>query len=398
MKDYRVRLQGDIFGPLEEEAVLECFRTSSFTMGRRVAQFEDEFAGHIGQSFGVMTNSGSSANLLLFSALLNLNWLNRDDVVVTPACTFATTVWPLLQLGLRPLVVDSLLDLGIDTDSLKLALNTHDVKAVFAPHMMGGMFDIVGVKKLCEQHDVLLLEDTCESYGARLSDKPAGSYGVASTASFFYSHHISTIEGGMVLTSDEDLADMLRCMRSFGWLRNVKNSQAILEKYKPIDPRFFFYTQGYNLRPTELAGALGIVQLAKLDANITRRREVAAIYTDYLAGFADEAYLPKDHWGGGHVYLGYPIILHRLPRDDFRAELESAGIETRPIEAANILRHPGAIAAKENGILEAFQCPTSDKIYDQGLYVAVHGMLDDSDAHFVGETMANSIRRLKAKY
>ena len=236
---YKVRLQGDVFGQEEEEAVLECFRSSAFTMGRRVAQFEQQFARYIGQRYGVMTNSGSSANLLLFSALLNLSLLKHGDVVVTPACTFATTVWPLFQLGLRPLVVDSLLDLGISTDALKQAFDRYDVKAVFAPHMMGGMFDVVSVKRLCEEHDALLLEDACESYGARQGDQVAGSFGLASTVSFFYSHHISTIEGGMVLTSDQELSEMLRCMRSFGWIRDVNNSHAIVERYRPPDPRFF---------------------------------------------------------------------------------------------------------------------------------------------------------------
>jgi CDP-6-deoxy-D-xylo-4-hexulose-3-dehydrase len=393
---YRVRLQGEIFGPQEEEAVLDCFRSGTFTMGRRVALFEQQFATYLGQRYGVMTNSGSSANLLLFSALLNLHRLKRGDVVVTPACTFATTVWPLLQVGLCPLVVDSLLDLGIDTDSLEEAFHRYDVKAVFAPHMMGGMFDVVTVKRLCEECGAIFLEDTCESYGARLGDKLAGSFGLASTVSFFYSHHISTIEGGMVLTSDEELADSVRCMRSFGWLRDVKNSQPILEKHRPIDPRFFFYTQGFNMRPTELAGALGLVQLPKLDANIARRREVAAIYTHYLSPFRAEVFLPNDHWGGRHVYLGYPVIFHRLSRDHFRQELEAAGIETRPIEAGNILRHPGAMDARDQGSLAVFECPQADKIYDDGIYVAVHGLLNDDDAHFVGQTMASSINRLLA--
>ncbi len=397
MQSYRVRLQGDVFGPAELEAVVDCFRSGTFTMGRRVAEFEEQFARYMGQTAGVMTNSGSSANLLLFSALLNLGRLTRGDVVVTPACTFATTVWPLLQLGLRPVVVDSLLDLGIDTLALQRAFRQYDVKAVFPPHMMGGMFDAATVQRLCEEHNALFLEDACESFGARMGDRRAGSFGRACTASFFYSHHLSTIEGGMVLTSDEELAEMLRCMRSFGWLRNVRNAEPILEKYHPIDPRFFFYTHGYNLRPTELSGALGLVQLGKLDASIERRRRVAAIYDSYLQEYARECFLPKDHWGGRHTYLGYPIIFNRLSRNEFRQDLESAGIETRPIEAANILRHPGAITAVEQGLMVALPCPEADKIFDNGLYVAVHGLMSDEDAHFVGQTMARSVRRLLAE-
>ena len=318
----------------------------TLTMGEKVKQFEHMFAKYIGTRFAIMVNSGSSANLLALATLTNPalgNHLKPGDEIITPAVTWATTVFPIIQFGLTPVLVDVDLDtFNLNIDEVEKAI-TEKTRAIMLVHLLGNPCDMGRLMEIAQRHNLFIIEDTCEAHGAEFNRRKVGSFGDLATFSFFFSHHITTIEGGMVLTNNEEFAELARALRAFGWTRELKNKDKVAEQYQDIDPKFLFVNIGYNLRPTEIQGAFGIHQLGKLDKFIEIRRENSAFWEKNLAKYQDYLLLHEGREGTKHVWFGYPITIKPeapFTRKELVSFLSGKGLETRPIMAGNIDEQP----------------------------------------------------------
>jgi len=331
-----------------EEAyeAIESILTTWVTMGEKVKKFEEMFAEYIGVENAVMVNSGSSANLLALSVLTNpivKDRIQEGEEIITPAITWSTTVFPIINVGAVPVLVD--VDLNtytIDTNEVEKAI-TDKTSAIMLVHLLGNPCDMKEIIKIAEEHDLFVIEDCCEAHGAEFNGKKVGSFGDISTFSFFFSHHISTIEGGMILTDNEEYGEIAKSLRAHGWIRELKNKDKIAAEYPEIDERFLFINIGFNLRPTEIQGAFGIHQIKKLDKFIEIRRKNAIYWTKKLEKYSDYLILPKGRINTKHVWFGNPITVKPtapFTRKEFVDFLEKKGIETRPIMAGNIVEQP----------------------------------------------------------
>lgn len=366
----RYSLSDDTWDESELKAVLQVLDSGRFSMGERVRQFEEEFAGKFGVKYALMVNSGSSANLLAVAGLVYSGRLHRGDEVVVPAVSWSTTYFPLSQMGLRLRFVDIDKDtLNIDADKLEAAM-TENTKMLCMVNLLGNPNDFDRIKGICRGKDIILLEDNCESLGAEYGGKKAGTIGLVGTYSTFYSHHLCTMEGGMVVTDDEELYHYMLCIRAHGWTRNLPEGSRIYRKSgNPFYESFNFIVPGFNLRPLEIEGATGTEQLKKMDGIIAQRRENAVYFKKSMAQFRDvrtQKEIGKSSWFGFAVMLDGRL---RGKRDMVVRRLSDAGIEVRPIVAGNFTRNSviGYLDYTVSGALEA-----SDDVHDNGFFIGNH--------------------------
>ena len=341
----KIPLAAPSFSYDEVEDALDSMLTTWVTMGKKVNSFENKFQEYIDSKNAIMVNSGSSANLLALSTITNPlfeNKIEKGSSIITPAVTWATTVSPIVNVGCKPLFVDVDLDtLCINTDLLEESISK-DTSAIMPVHLMGHPCDMKKISNIAQQKDLRLIEDSCEAHGASQEGKKVGTFGDIGTFSFFMSHHITTMEGGMLVTDNEEIAEIAKSLRTFGWTREMKKKDEINSKYSDVDPRFLFINLGYNLRPTELQGAIGRHQIKKLDSLIQHRRETARYWNERLMKYSDNLLLPTRNLEN-HVFFGYAITItenapfSRKKMTDF---LESKGIETRPIMSGNFTEQP----------------------------------------------------------
>jgi CDP-6-deoxy-D-xylo-4-hexulose-3-dehydrase len=335
-------LATDSWGPEEYDAIDRVVASRRFTYGPEVAAFEREFADQFGSRHAVMVNSGSSANLLALAALIYSanHALNPGDAVLVPAVSWSTTYFPVHQLGLELRFVD--IDrhtLNIDLDLLEAAL-TPSVKAVFAVNLLGNPCDLEALSAFCSAHDLLLIEDNCESMGASLNGRQAGTYGVCGTFSTYFSHHISTMEGGVVVTDNDALYHLMLSLRSHGWTREQPEDSALQIDADSFERQFRFLLPGYNLRPIEMEGAIGREQIRKLGGFVESRRANAAAFQALFQGHDNVAIQVET---GHSSWFGFAMICQGNLADRRREVVDAlgkAGIETRPIVAGNFTRNP----------------------------------------------------------
>jgi CDP-6-deoxy-D-xylo-4-hexulose-3-dehydrase len=356
----------------EYAAIQRTVDSRRFTMGPQVAQFERDFADLFGAGFGVMVNSGSSANLIAVAAAVldpRID-LNRGDEVLVPAVSWATTYYPLAQYGLRLRFVDVDLDtLNIDLDLLEAAI-TPATKAVFGVNLLGNPIDFTRLRAIAERHGLVILEDNCESLGARSDGIWAGTAGLMGTFSAFFSHHISTMEGGVVLTDDEQLYQELVSLRAHGWTRELPADNFVHPKSgEAFDDLFRFVLPGYNVRPIEMSGAIGVEQVKKIPGLVAGRRENAAYFQQK---FADAEFVRIQRETGESSWFGFSFILEAGlagRRPDVVAALSAAGVESRPIVAGNFTRNP-VMAHLDAIVPDAL--PAADRVHIDGLFVGNH--------------------------
>ncbi|MCW4385017.1 DegT/DnrJ/EryC1/StrS family aminotransferase [Salinibacterium sp. SYSU T00001] len=373
----------------EYTAIQRVVESGRFTMGPLVKQFESEFAAHFGAGYGVMVNSGSSANLLAIAAAVidpRID-LNRGDEVLVPAVSWATTYYPLQQYGLIPRFVDIDLDtLNMDLELAEQAV-TERTKAIFAVNLLGNPNDFTKLTALAEKHGLVLLEDNCESLGARDAGTWAGTAGLMGTFSAFFSHHISTMEGGVILTDDEQLYQELLSLRAHGWTRELPEKNFVHDKTGDrFDDLFRFVLPGYNVRPLEMSGAIGIEQLAKIPSLVEGRRRNAAYFVEKFAGL-ETVRLQRET--GESSWFGFSLVLEGAlagRRAEVARTLEAAGVEARPIVAGNFARNPvmqylDAIVPEE--------LPAADKVHVDGLFVGNHHYPVESGIDLVYDTLAS---------
>ena len=332
-------LTSDTWGCEELAAIKDVMDSNQYTMGREVRKFEINFAEYFKTKYAVMVNSGSSANLLAVASLFYKkdNFLKKGDEVIVPAISWSTTYYPLQQYGLKLKFVD------IDKETLNFKLSSlgeaisSKTKLIFAVNVLGNSNEFQEINKMIEKENIILLEDNCESLGAKYKDRFTGTFGLMGTNSFFYSHHISTMEGGMVSTDDEELYQILLSLRAHGWTRSLpKNNHITGTKSEfPFEESFNFVLPGYNLRPLEFSGKIGQSQLKKLDRFIDNRRSNA----DYFHSLASKrSYFTIQREIGESSWFGFSLILNprlKTSRKTLIQQLEKAGIQTRPIIGGN---------------------------------------------------------------
>lgn len=335
-------LASSSWGKEEIDAMHRVIDSGFFTMGQHVAEFERQFAAYFGKAHGVMVNSGSSANLAGVAALAYKkdSPLQRGDEVIVPAISWSTTFHPLQQYGLKLRFLDVELEsLNVDVSQLEVAL-TPKTKAVMAVSILGNPAAMDVMRAFCDKHGLYLFEDNCESMDAELGGKKTGTFGDINTFSFFFSHHISTMEGGMILTDDEELAHLCRSIRAHGWTRDLPEDTRLYERGD--DDRFEAYRfilPGYNLRPLELSGAVGLEQLKKLPGMTAKRRENWALFQELFGG--DNRFIIQKENGKSSAF-SFTIILNPdkyIDRPKVFAALEKAGIGFRIITGGCFLRH-----------------------------------------------------------
>ncbi len=319
--------------------------TDHLSMGARCRAFEEAFARYQGRRHSLLFNSGGSANLALLQALKNLERLKGGDDVGFSAVTWSTNVMPVIQMAMNPVPLDcSRRTLNTGSKELADALDEGALAAVFLTNALGFSGDIEALAEICRSRGILLLEDNCESLGSERKGVKLGNFGLASTFSFYVSHHISTIEGGMVCTDDDELASMLRLVRANGWDRNLDEAErAKLRKRHDVtdlDGRYTFYDLGFNLRPTEITGFLGLRQLEPLPASVRRRQANYERIAKAVA--ANDDFLPLDREGLSVLSaFAMPFVCRdETLRARYAARFEAAGVEIRPLIAGNIQKQP----------------------------------------------------------
>jgi CDP-6-deoxy-D-xylo-4-hexulose-3-dehydrase len=314
--------------------------TKRFTQFEKVLEFEEAFARWQGCRFCVFVNSGSAANLLLVAAAKELHgWENGSEVIV-PAVTWPTTVTPVMQLGLTPVFADAnLSDLSLDYDRIE-ALITPNTRAIFVAHLLGFPADVTRLKAIIAGRDIVVLEDCCESQGASLRGTKVGNLGEAGTFSFYWGHHMTTVEGGMLCTDDEELYKLCRLKRSHGLARELPPAQhgAIREAHPDIDFNFLFLTDGFNMRNTEFNAVLGIAQLARIDDFISQRNRNFRAFVAACGQYREEL-LVLDRPGMSSFVLPF-FFKDRQRKEAFQAVIREGGIESRPLISGNLLRQP----------------------------------------------------------
>ena len=360
-------------------------------MGAEVRAYEKAFADQLEARYAVMTSSGSAANLLMTAALFYTEdahrRLVRGDEVIVPAVGWSTSYFPLQQYGLRLVFVDIDRDtLNYDLVQLRQAINEH-TKAVLAVNLLGNPNDLVAIKAMLKGSSAVLLEDNCESLGAELAGQQAGTFGLMGTFSSFFSHHISTMEGGCVLTDDEELYHIMLALRAHGWTRDLPEWNRVTgqKKADPFHESFRFVLPGYNLRPLEMSGALGIEQLKKLPEIIRIRRENAA----YLkSAVPNNLGITTQKEVGNSSWFGFSLVINEdanFNRDHLVKELSASGIECRPIVSGNFLKNTEVLAYFDYSVFD--QVTNAEYVDENGLFVGNHHFLLKDQINLLREAL-----------
>lgn len=373
---FKYPLATDTWGNEEIAAIERIVRSKRFTMGECVREFEAEFAKYVGSKYCVMVNSGSSANLLMIAALFYTSnprlRLKRGDEVIVPAVSWSTSYYPLYQYGLKLRFVDvDLLSLNYDLEKLSSAV-TDKTKLLMVVNLLGNPNDFNALKQIINHRNIVMIEDNCESMGAVFEGRQAGTFGVMGSFSTYFSHHISTIEGGMIVTDDEELYHILLSLRAHGWTRQLpKINHVIGQKQEdPFYESFHFVLPGYNVRPTELQAAIGLEQLKRLPEIINMRRRNAK---DFASIFVNHPSILIQKEIGQSSWFGFSMIVRpnsNLSRHKLLKVLELKGFETRPIVAGNFTRNP-VIKYFDYEIADGLK--NADYIHYNGCFIGNHG-------------------------
>lgn len=362
------------------------------TIGPKVRQVEDKIANLLGVRHAIMVNSGGSANFLSLYLLTSPyvrpdRCLRPGDEVITPAVTWLTTVAPIIQVGCIPVLVD--VNLGTyDICAKQVERNiTGKTRALMIVHPLGHACEMSEILALCEKHNLILIEDTCESIGTKYKDKYAGTFGDFGTYSFYFSHHITSVEGGVVVTNDDFYADVLRSMRANGWFREIKNEQfrRCTEQENPhLDTTFLFPFIGFNFKPTDVAAGLVLGQIDRLENLIQARTTAAEYLTRRLQPHSDFLHLPYERGPCRHGWFSYAIVLKDgapFTKTALTEHLRRRRIDSRPIIAGNIAAQP---------FLRDYQVrqehlPNADRVMKNGFFLGIHHKMDARQVEYIGD-------------
>jgi CDP-6-deoxy-D-xylo-4-hexulose-3-dehydrase len=350
--NYKYLLLEKGFSKKDLDSGIKILKSGKITMNNETRNFENKFAKKLKVKYAVMTNSGSSANLLATYAAnnpLRINKFKRGDEAIVPALCWPTSLWPLYQTGLKIKFVDvDPKTLNVDAENLISAI-TKKTKVIMLVNVLGISSNIKKISDIAKKKNLIVLEDNCEALGAKLNNKYLGTFGDFGTFSFFYSHQITSGEGGMIVCHNKRDYEILLSLRSHGWSRSndIKQYTKVAKKYPKLDPRYIFINQGFNLRPTDVQAAMGLSQFKKLEKLIkirTNNREeiIKSLKKDYRwKNQFNFVKVPKNIFPS---YMGLPILLDKKMtkkiKKDLLIHLESNGVETRPILTGNFLNQP----------------------------------------------------------
>ncbi len=371
----------------ELQAIQNVIDKDIFTMGESVAQFEKDFAQFLDKKYCVMVSSGSTANLIATAALFYTKnpMLKRGDEVIVPAVSWSTTYFPLQQYGLKLKFVDIDLEtLNYDLDALREAIS-ENTKMIMAVNLLGNPNDFDKINAMIKDKDIFILEDNCESMGAEYQGKKAGTFGVMGTFSTFFSHHMATMEGGFVTTDDEELYHILLSIRAHGWTRNLPKENKVCTKSDDwFEESFRFVLPGYNVRPVEMSGAIGVEQLKKLPLFLEQRRKNAQLFVELFENHPDfmiQKNIDKSSW------FGFSLIVKpesKLKRVDVIKKLQENNIDCRPIVTGNFTR---------NEVMKFFdyeihdELKNADYLHDNGLFVGNSQVNLENEIKFLAEVL-----------
>ena len=357
----------------ELQAIQAIVDGGMFTMGAKVREFEQKFADYVGSKHAVMVNSGSSANLLGIQAMIyaqGANQLRPGDAVIVPAIGWSTTYFPLHQSGLKLIFVDvDPTTFNLDIDQVREAASMSGAKAVFAVNLLGRACPFDELRSICDEFGLLLMEDNCEAFGARYKGKMTGAFGAFGSFSFFFSHHLVTMEGGMIVTDDPELYSNLLCMRAHGWTRELPEESHLHIEAPAFTKKFRFALPGFNLRPVEMSGAIGLAQLKKADEILANRRLNARLFYEV---FEDCKFVQLPEFDEGSSWFGYGLVVRGLTetqRDELAGALSDENIESRPILTGNFLNNP-AIEYLDYRVVSEMR--TANAIDTSGLFFGAH--------------------------
>jgi CDP-4-dehydro-6-deoxyglucose reductase, E1 len=365
-----------------KDALAEFIRSADrLSMGEQCRRFEEAFATVQGRRNAVLVNSGSSANLLLLQSIKNMGRLKTGDRVGFSALTWSTNVMPIIQMGFEPVPIDCERNtLNVSSRTLLDRLNEVNLHAFFVTNALGFAGDLGEICCLCAKREIMLIEDNCEALGTELLEGKTGNFGVAASFSFFVAHHMSTIEGGMLVTDDPDLATMFRIARTNGWDRNLSPvDQVRLRKEHEVSSELYakytFYDLGFNVRPTEITGFLGLRQLALLEENIAVRLRNYHEIERVVA--SNPAFIPIDH---SHIKSISPFAMPFICKNQelfhqYTTAFAGAGIEIRPMIAGNIQLQP----FYRKYVASTYALPNTDFIHNCGFYCGNYPELTRAD-------------------
>jgi CDP-4-dehydro-6-deoxyglucose reductase, E1 len=361
----------DSWDEKEYKAINRVISSGNFSMGKEVIKMEEKFAEFFGAQYCVMSNSGSSANLIGIAALIFSKKLSKGDEVIVPAVSWSTTYFPLQQYGLKVKFVDIDLEtLNFDLNALSSAINKK-TKMILAVNLLGNNNDFDKIKKLIEDKDIILFEDNCESMGSEYNNKKSGTFGIIGTYSSFFSHHIATMEGGYSVTDDFELYEFMKVVRAHGWTRNISKDSTL---YKKSDDDFYekynFILPGYNLRPLEIEAAIGIEQIDKINDIVDFRRKNAELFIAKI-GSIPNLLLQKEV--GKSSWFGFSILLINSlkgKRTEIIRVLEANEVEVRPIVTGNFVKNK-AIEYFDYSIHKSLK--NADYIHEHGFFVGNNG-------------------------
>ena len=365
-------------------------QAKKLSMDQQCARFEEEFAAFQGAKEAILFNSGSSANLAMLQTLKNLGRLKEGDKIGFSALTWSTNVMPIVQLGLQPVPVDcEPTTLNVMSYQLKERLEDTEIQVLFITNALGFAGDLETIQQICNEKNIILIEDNCEALGTVLSEGKTGTFGEMASFSFFVAHHMSTIEGGMACTDNEKFAEMLRIVRANGWDRNLNAKQQRKWRMKydvksEFDAKYTFYDLGYNFRPTEITGFLGRYQLQFLEENIAAREKNYIALESIVKENPDLITLDRSH-----IKLlsnfAFPVLC-KTPhtREEYFSQFSGAGVEIRPMIAGNIQRQPFF----RKYVSELYDLKGTDKIHECGFYCGNYPELTEADIQILGSCLS----------
>jgi CDP-6-deoxy-D-xylo-4-hexulose-3-dehydrase len=401
----RIPLASSGLRPIDIQAADKVLNSGFLTMGKNVKEFENKMADYLGRKHFVMVNSGSSANLAMLEALLRpssgIPYLLPGDKVLVPAIAWPTTIWPVLQLGLELEFVD------IDEETLAIDLNQAEekiakdrsIKAIFIIHPMGRAIDHKSLENLVIKYKIQVINDVCESLGSFIDGKHAGNSGIASSFSFYFSHHLTTMEGGGIATDNGQFANDLRSIRSHGWSRDRTDASEWHKNLQGNDAKFLFVTTGYNIRPMEIQAAIGISQLKDLNFFVEKRRTIAqrvknSIDKTCLSLIGSDT-LSTFEKSKSHSWMLLPIRISPITGRHVKSTvidfLESVGIETRPVLTGNFLSQPSMQRIGRN-LPSPDTFPRATDISESSFLVGAHHDLSDEQINFLCESLKEASR------
>jgi CDP-6-deoxy-D-xylo-4-hexulose-3-dehydrase len=395
IKKFKYPLLSNAFTKSDISCGIKVLSSKYITMSKITKNFEKQFAKKLGCKYALMTNSGSSANLLAVSAIINpmfKNKLKARDEVLIPAVCWSTSLWPIIQNNLKPVFVDVELDtFNISIKDLKKKI-TSKTKAIMCVHVLGTSSNLNHIKKLINKKNIILIEDTCESLGAKFNNKFLGTFGEFGTFSFYYSHQITSGEGGMIVCNNVKNYNIIKSLRSHGWSRETTFHNIYKKKFKKLDDRFLFINSGYNLRPTDIQAAIAYNQFKRLNKFITTR--------DYNRKKIINKIKNNKKWNNQFYFInhskrikpswfGLPILINKKysnKKKKFLNHLTKCGVENRPILSGNFTNQPATKLYNLNKKKLVFA--NAQKVEDLGFFIGLHTQkISNKVAEYISENL-----------